>query len=252
VDLTLNGKVVIVTGGTRGIGRAIAAHFRAAGAEVVICARHAATVPPEGALFVQADVREPDEVDRMVAFAVERFGRLDVVVNNAGGAPPADAATASPRFSTAILHLNLLAPLLVAQRANTVMQTQAHGGVILNIASVSGLRASPGSAAYGAAKAGLIHLTQSLAVEWAPKVRVNAITPGLIRTDGEAAQAHYGDAARAAAIAGSVPLGRFGEPAEVADACLYLASPAARYVSGANLVLHGGGERPAWLDADKR
>ncbi len=177
----------------------------------------------------------------------QHHGRLDILINNAGGSPFADAATASPRFSKAIIELNLLAPLVFAQRANTVMQQQPEGGVIINIASVSGTRPSPGTAAYGAAKAGLLNLTGSLAVEWAPKVRVNAVTAGLIKTEQSAL--HYGDEAGIARVAATVPLGRLGDPSDVADACLYLASPLARYVSGANLLVHGGGERPAFLAA---
>jgi NAD(P)-dependent dehydrogenase (short-subunit alcohol dehydrogenase family) len=129
------------------------------------------------------------------------------------------------------------------------MQEQAEGGVIINIASVSGVRPSPGTAAYGAAKAGLLSLTQTLAVEWAPRVRVNAVTAGMIRT--ELAHLHYGDEAGVAAVAATVPLGRMGEPRDVGDTCLYLASPLASYVSGANVLMHGGGERPAFLAAAK-
>jgi NAD(P)-dependent dehydrogenase (short-subunit alcohol dehydrogenase family) len=132
------------------------------------------------------------------------FGRLDVLVNNAGGAPHTDAATASPRFSEKIIALNLLAPLNFAQAANRIMQQQADGGVIINIASVSGERPSPGTAAYGAAKAGLLNLTKSLAVEWAPKVRVVGITCGMIRT--EQAHLHYGDEAGIASVEATVPL----------------------------------------------
>jgi NAD(P)-dependent dehydrogenase (short-subunit alcohol dehydrogenase family) len=250
----LAGRAVIVTGGTKGIGRVIAERFLAAGAEVVVCARHAAESLPaadgRAASFIAADVREVEQIDRVVAAAVERCGRLDILVYNAGGAPFADAATASPRFSTAIIQLNLIAPLLFAQRANAVMQAQPEGGLILNIASVSGTRSSPGTAAYGAAKAGLLNLTQSLAVEWAPKVRVNAITAGLIRT--ESAHLHYGDEAAQAMVAATVPLGRLGDPADVADACLMLASPLCGWISGASLLVHGGGERPAFLDAAKK
>ena len=127
------------------------------------------------------------------------------------------------------------------------MQAQADGGSIVNIGSVSGIRPSPGSAVYGAAKAGLLGLTQSLAVEWAPKVRLNLISAGLIRTE----QAHlfYGDEAGIARVASTVPLGRMAVPADIANACLFLASPMASYVSGANLVVHGGGERPAFIEA---
>ena len=129
------------------------------------------------------------------------------------------------------------------------MQEQDEGGVILNIASVSAMRPSPGTAAYGAAKAGLLSLTQTLAVEWAPKVRVNAVTAGMIRT--ELAHLHYGDEDGIARVAATVPLGRMGEPRDVGDACLFLASPLASYVSGASLLMHGGGEKPAFLGAAK-
>jgi NAD(P)-dependent dehydrogenase (short-subunit alcohol dehydrogenase family) len=247
----LSGKVVIVTGGTQGVGRGIARRFLELGAHVVVCSRREPEqLPAFGgaiALFVATDVREIEQIDRAIGVTLERYGRIDVLVNNAGGSPPADAASASPRFSTAIVSLNLLAPLNFSQRANAVMQRQESGGAIVNIASVSGVRPSPGTAAYGAAKAGLLSLTQSLAVEWAPKVRVNAVTAGLIHT--EQADLHYGDEAGIARVSATIPLGRMGEPGDVADACVFFVSPLARYVSGANLLLHGGGERPAFLGA---
>jgi len=248
VSIDMAGRTVLVTGGGRGVGRGIAERFLAAGADVVICSRNAPEALPEAdgrrAHFVAGDVREVEQVDAIVTAAARRSGRLDVLVNNAGGAPAADAATASPRFSEGIIRLNLIAPLLCAQRANAVMQSQPDGGVIVNVASVSALRPSPGTAAYGAAKAGLLSLTQTLAVEWAPRVRVVAVTAGMIRT--EQAELHYGDADGIAAVGATVPLGRMGEPADVGDACLFLASPLARYVSGASLLVHGGGERPAF------
>ena len=251
--LDFSGKVVVVTGGGKGVGRGISERFLAGGAEVVICGRTPPEKVPEAggraAHFTPADVREVEQIEQVIAFATGRFARLDVLVNNAGGAPAADAATASPRFSEAILRLNLIAPLHFAQKANAVMQQQPGGGSIINVASVSALRPSPGTAAYGAAKAGLLSLTQTLAVEWAPKVRVNAVTAGMIRT--EQAHLHYGDEASIARVAATVPLGRLGEPRDVGDACLFLASPLASYVSGASLLLHGGGERPAFLDAVK-
>jgi len=251
--LDLSGNVVIVTGGCRGIGRGIAERFMDAGADVVVCCRHEPeTLPRSGereAAFVAADVREPEEIDKVVGFTANRFGRIDVLVNNAGGSPPADSATVSPKFSTAIITLNLVAPLVFAQRVNAVMQEQPEGGVIVNIASVSGIRPSPGTAAYGAAKAGLLNLTQTLAVDYAPKVRVNAVTAGLVRTE----QSHlfYGDEEGIAAVGATVPLGRMAEPSDVGDVCLFLASPLARYVTGESIVVHGGGERPAYMDAAK-
>ena len=249
----MSGQVVIVTGGGKGVGRGISRQFLEAGAEVIICGRN----EPEEALeggghaphFIAADVRELDDVNRVVDFACDKFGRLDVLVNNAGGAPEADAATASPRFSAAILRLNLMAPLNFSQKANAVMQEQESGGSIINISSVSALRPSPGTAAYGAAKAGLISLTMTLAVEWAPKVRINAVSAGMIRT--EKSHLHYGDEEGIASVGATVPLGRLGEPQDVGQACLYLASPMASYVSGTNLLIHGGGEKPAFLGAAK-
>ena len=241
------GRVVLVTGGSRGIGKGIAAAFTEAGAEVAICGR----TPPETEppVFFEADVRDAEQVTAMIDRVVARFDRLDVLVNNAGGAPHADAATASPRFSKKIIQLNLLGPLHCAQAANTVMQKQQTGGVIINVASVSAVRPSPGSAAYGAAKAGLVALTTSLAVEWAPKVRLNAITAGMIAT--ETAEQTYGSAESMAKIADTVPLKRLGTPSDIAKACLYLASDMSSYVSGASLLVHGGGEWPAFLEASR-
>jgi len=251
--LDFSGKVVVVTGGGRGVGLGITHAFLEAGADVVICGRSELDALPEvagrKAEFIAADVRDVEQIERVVAFAKERFGRLDVLVNNAGGAPEADAATVSPRFSESIIRLNLIAPLNFAQKANAVMQEQVEGGVIINIASVSALRPSPGTAAYGAAKAGLLSLTQSLAVEWAPKVRVAGIIAGMIRT--EQAHLHYGDEEGIAAVGNTVPLERMGEPADIGNTCLYLASPLASYVSGSSIVVHGGGEKPAFLAAAK-
>jgi NAD(P)-dependent dehydrogenase (short-subunit alcohol dehydrogenase family) len=250
-SLDFSGKVVIITGGTKGIGRVLCERFLGLGAEVLTCGRNEPESLPQSngrvAAFVACDIRDPEAVGALVDEAERRWGRLDVVINNAGGSPNADAATASPRFSESIIRLNLLAPLHLAQRANLTMQQQPEGGTIINIASVSGQRPSPGTAAYGAAKAGLLNLTQSLAVEWAPKVRVNAVTCGLIET--EQAELHYGDAEGVAAVANTVPLGRMGTPRDIADACVFLASPYSSYMSGGSILLHGGGERPAFLEA---
>ncbi|WP_034269011.1 SDR family oxidoreductase [Haloechinothrix halophila] len=246
VSLDFDGAIVLVTGGVRGVGAGITRTFARAGATVVTCARNRPESPLEHAQFVSCDVREPEQVDRMVDGVVAEHGRIDVLVNNAGGAPFALAADASPRFHDKIVGLNLLAPLLVAQRVNAVMQ-QGAGGAIVNVSSVSGTRPSPGTAAYGAAKAGLDNLTASLAVEWAPKVRVNALDVGMVHT--EQSELHYGDADGVAAVGATVPLGRLADPGEVGACALFLASPLASYVSGATLAVHGGGERPAFLDA---
>lgn len=249
--LDFTGKVAIVTGGAKGVGRGITERFLGAGADVVICGRSTPDELPSAggktAVFTSVDVRDPEQIDAAVAFTVERFGRLDVLVNNAGGAPMADAATASPRFSESIIRLNLLAPLNFAQAANRIMQQQDSGGTIVNIASVSAIRPSPGTAAYGAAKAGLVNLCTSLAVEWAPKVRINAVIAGLIRT--EQAHLHYGDEAGIEAVGRTIPLGRMAVPEDIGDACLFLASPLSSYISGAALTVHGGGEAPAFLNA---
>ncbi|WP_416903586.1 SDR family oxidoreductase [Micromonospora echinospora] len=246
-DQPLAGRVAVVTGGGRGIGRAIARRLRDAGASVLVCGRRAPDPLPEGIAFTVADVREPDQAHDLVQEAVRRFGRLDIVVNNAGGSPAVPAATASANLVTAVVRLNLLAPFFVAQAANAVMQRQADGGLILNIGSVSATRPAPGTAAYAAAKAGLAVLTQALAVEWAPAVRVNCVTAGLVRTEQTAD--HYGDEDALAAVAATVPLGRMATPDDIADACLLLTSPLAGYVTGANLVVDGGGQRPAYADA---
>jgi NAD(P)-dependent dehydrogenase (short-subunit alcohol dehydrogenase family) len=240
------GRVAVVTGGTRGIGLAIARAFLAAGAEVVVCGRTAPESPPaadgRAATYVAADVREPDQARAVIDDAVRRHGRLDVLVNNAGGSPAAAAATMSPRLAAKIVALNLLAPFYLAQPANAAMQQQDSGGAIINIGSVAAHQPEPYTAPYAAAKAGLLQLTRALALEWAPKVRINHVTTGLIAT--ENATSFYG-ADGGAAVARTIPMGRLAQPADVAAACLYLASPLAAYVTGADLAVHGGGEVPA-------
>jgi NAD(P)-dependent dehydrogenase (short-subunit alcohol dehydrogenase family) len=247
LSLDLDGRVALVTGGSRGIGRGIAEVLVAAGATVVTCARSAAD-PVPGSTHLQCDVRDADSVATLVRQVVDTHGRLDVLVNNAGGAPYALAADASARFHDKVLALNLHAPLLVAQAANAVMQGQESGGAIVNISSVSALRPSPGTAAYGAAKAGVDSLTRSLAVEWAPRVRVNSVDVGLCRT--EDTDDHYGGDDRVAAIERTIPLGRMAEPSEVGRVVAFLASDLASYVSGAQVACHGGGEPPVFLHVE--
>lgn len=247
MELGLDGAVALVTGGARGVGRGIAAVLADAGAQVVICGRSEPEAPAERVVFRSCDVRRPDDVGALVEWIVAEFGRLDVAVNNAGGAPFTPAAEASPRLHAKVVELNLLAPLIVAQAANAVMQTQDGGGSIVMVSSVSGHRPSPGTAAYGAAKAGLDNLTTTLAVEWAPKVRVNSVVAGMVLT--EQSHLHYGDDEGIAAVGRTVPLGRMARPDEIGNCVAFLASPLASYVSGSTLTAHGGGEAPAFLAA---
>ncbi|CCK30818.1 dehydrogenase [Streptomyces davaonensis JCM 4913] len=239
--MELNGKLAVITGGTRGVGAGIARAFVQAGAEVVVCARKPPEVPLEGTEFRQLDVRDPTSVTRLVA----ELPRLDVLVNNAGGTPYRLLSEADAERHARVLELNLTAPLTVSLAAYALLR-RARGSVLM-IGSVSGTRPSPGSAAYGAAKAGLENLARSMAVEWAPEVRVNTLVVGMVRT--ELSHLHYGGEEGLAAVSRTVPLGRLAEPGDVGAAAVFLASDAAAYVSGASLQVHGGGERPAFLAA---
>lgn len=237
-------KTVIVTGGSRGTGKGIAEQYLSDGANVVICGRRKPnslpTVKDRSAIFVQADIREAEQATLVIEEAVRLTGRLDVLINNAGGGPPVESATASPRLSESIIKLNLLAPLFCAQAAYKAILETAGSGSILSIASVSAVRPSPGAAAYGAAKAGLVNLTRSLAMEWAPKIRVNAIIAGLIKT--EASLDHYGGTAGIERIEQALPMRRMATPKDIANACTYLTSDEAKYISGTAIEIHGGGE----------
>ncbi|MFJ3865898.1 SDR family oxidoreductase [Streptomyces nigra] len=237
----LDGKVVVVTGGTRGVGAGIARAFTEAGAQVLTCARRPPEVPLPGAEFTPLDLRDTAAVQ-------DFFGalpRLDVLVNNAGGTPYRRLTDAGAERHARVIELNLLAPLTASLAAHEHLE-RTRGSVVM-IGSVSGGRPSPGSAAYGAAKAGLESLARSMAVEWAPRVRVNTLVVGMVRT--ERSGDHYGDERGGARVARTVPLGRLAEPADVGAAAVFLASDAAAYISGASLLVHGGGERPAFLDA---
>jgi NAD(P)-dependent dehydrogenase (short-subunit alcohol dehydrogenase family) len=247
--MELDGRVAVVTGGTRGVGAGIARAFLSAGAKVVVCARRPPEVPAAGAEFVPLDLRDPAAVGEFFAGVVARHGRLDALVNNAGGTPyrmlaGGECADDAARHAR-VIELNLTAPLTASLAAHEHLR--ASGGSIVMIGSVSGGRPSPGTAAYGVAKAGLESLARSMAVEWAPEVRVNTLVLGMVRT--ELSHLHYGDDEGIAAVGRTVPLGRLAEPSEIGEAAVFLASQRAAYVSGASLLVHGGGERPAFLDA---
>ncbi|MFG2826729.1 SDR family oxidoreductase [Streptomyces sp. NPDC048434] len=249
--LDLSGQLAVVTGGTRGVGAGIARAFLQAGAEVVVCARRPPDTPVTAAgrraHFRPLDLRDPAAVRTFFAQVMADHGRLDCLVNNAGGTPYRLLGEADAERHARVVELNLLAPLTASLAAYEVMREGPAGGSVIMIGSVSGTRPSPGTAAYGAAKAGLDHLARSMAVEWAPHVRVNTLVLGMVRT--ELAGLHYGDEEGIAAVGATVPLGRLAEPAEIGDACVFLASDRAAYLTGASLLVHGGGERPAFLDA---
>jgi NAD(P)-dependent dehydrogenase (short-subunit alcohol dehydrogenase family) len=244
----VSGKVAIVTGGNVGLGVSMAKTLLQAGASVVTCSRRDYPAPPaaEGldddtakrVVHVTCDVREPDQVDAVVKTATDTFGRLDILVNNAGGSPAANSATASPRFFSAIIGINLTGLMVFSQRANAVMQEQDEGGTIINISSVAGLIGSPFSAAYGASKAGVINVTRSLAAEWGPKVTVNCIAPGLIMTEGAEYLAPTDEAKQMAAS--RIAVRRIGDPEDIANVVHFLCSPAARYINGETIVVDGG------------
>ncbi|MFF4826726.1 SDR family oxidoreductase [Streptomyces sp. NPDC001312] len=249
--IDLSGSVAVVTGGTRGVGAGITRALLEAGAQVVTCARRAPDEPVEAAgrtaRFLPVDLRDPEATGRFFARVESEYGRLDTLVNNAGGTPFRMLDDGGVQRHVRVVELNLIAPLNASLAAYEVMRRQAGGGSMVMMGSVSGTRPSPGTAAYGAAKAGLENLARSMAVEWAPLVRVNTLVLGMVRT--ELSHLHYGDEDGIAAVGRTVPLGRLAEPADIGDACVFLASDRAAYVSGAALHVHGGGERPAFLDA---
>ena len=246
-------KVVIDTGGSQGVGLGISRAFLTAGASVVSCARTpfdhcpAAETDDERSrsMHVQADIRNDDDVDRVIATTLERFGHLDVLVNNAGGQPPADIATASPRFIRAIIELNLTAPMIFAAHAYRVMREQDSGGCVINISSQASMLSSSGGSGslvpYGAAKAGLNHMTRSLAAAWGQKVRVNCISLGWVETEAMAELLLPENHEQWSTTIERIPVGRMGTADEIGGLCTFLASNAASYLNGTTIWADGGG-----------
>lgn len=244
MDLRLDGKVALVTGGSRGIGKGIAKMFVDAGAKVMITSRKADSCEEacaeigEGAIFEPGHIGREEDTDRVISATISRLGALDILVNNAATNPYAGPMidVDLPRWEKT-LQVNLTAPLLWTQLA-WQRRMKEYGGSVINISSVGGLSTNPILGVYDVTKAALIHVTKQLAAELGPGVRVNAIAPGLIKTD-FAKVLWEGD--RGDQVAKNYPLERLGEPEDIAGAALYLAAETGSWITGQTIVLDGGG-----------
>ena len=241
-------RIVLVTGGGKGIGRAITLELAQEGATVAILAaqdvaqaeRTAEEARQLGAeaMALQADIADEASMVAAVQAVVGRFGRLDVLVNNAGGGGRGPLLDLATEDWDRVFAVNARGAFLAARTAARAMIRQGHGGAIVNIAGASAHRCYPGAGGYGPSKAAVVSLTQQMAVEWAPHgIRVNGVSPGPIREAGSGWEAL--EPALAAEVR-KIPLGRAGEPRDVARAVLFLASDDARYVTGQMTIVDGG------------
>lgn len=235
-------RVIWVTGSSRGIGAAIARHLAACGATVVVHGRSSETVEPLASeldgFAVTGDVRDAAAMSAAAQAILDRYGRIDGVVANVGGAAHGALAKTDAAVASKMLALNLEGAMNVA-RAVAAPLGDANGSLVF-ISATAASNPAPMFAAYGAAKAGVEHLTRSLAAEWGPHARVNCVAPGLIKTEG-AMKALFGGSSDAAERAGSaMATGRVGEPEDVALVCHFLLSDAAAYVNGAVIPVDGG------------
>jgi 7-alpha-hydroxysteroid dehydrogenase len=245
-------KVAIVTGAGQGIGRGIAVALAEAGADVVVASRTRADLDAvveqveatgRRGLAVPTDVMESAQLDRLVDEALRSFGRLDILVNNAGGTPPRPATATSERFFEVAMHFNVIAPFQLTKLAAQAMVDTAGEGSVVNISSRSADMGLTAFVAYGAGKAALNRMTENLALEFAPRVRINAIGTGGIDTQALAMVLQDEDLRRE--FVSRTPMGRPGTPHDIACAALYLASPASSWVTGTVLRVDGGAVVPA-------
>ena len=252
-NINFKNKTIVITGGSKGIGLEITKTFLKHQANVIILARNKPKrkIQSKGnkGYFIECDIRNTESIDSALKDIASKYKSIDVLINNAGGAPMADSLTASPKFHEAIIDLNLTAPLNLSQKIAKKMIKQKTVSNIINISSVTASRPTPGSAAYGAAKGALVNLTKTLAVEWAPKIKVNSIIVGYIETENSIL--HYGSKSEIKKVAKTIPLKRMGKPQDIANACVFFASDMAEWVTGSALEVHGGGESPAYLDVAK-
>jgi len=245
---SLNGKVALITGGSRGIGKAIALCLAEAGADVIIASRKlpdlevaALEISQMGrrVLAVPANVRHLPEIDNLVKKSIEEFGRIDILVNNAGTNPVFGSVfNIDEKVWEVTIGLNLKGYFFLSQAAGKIMRDKG-GGNIINIASEDGFRPGVGLGVYSISKAGVIMLTQVLAQEWGQyNIRVNAIAPGVVRT--KFSELLWTDPVIAKEAEKNTALGRIAEPEEIANAALFLASEASSYMIGQTLLLDGG------------
>lgn len=247
-DGIVRDKVVLVTGGGTGIGRGIALSMAAYGAHLVLASRnpdhlqavaHEAVAQGARALPVRTDLRQPDQVDALVQTALDTFGRIDVLVNNAAGSFLAAARKLTPKGWNTVIDTTLNGTFYCSRAVGLHMIEQG-GGKIINITATLHFKGSPGLIAPAAAKAGVEALTKTLALEWAKfHVLVNAIAPGPVYTPGSESNL-WSNKAFHDMVKRGVPLGRFGTAEDIANMVLYLASPAGDYITGATMVVDGG------------
>lgn len=242
----LTDQVAIVTGAGRGIGRAIALAYAEAGADVVVGARSVDQIEETArmvralgrrALPVRCDVMERADLENLVEATIHEFGRIDVLVNNAGGSPPKPALRTSEREFENAFRFNVTTAFLLTRLSVPKMVETAGGGAVVNISSVAGRENAPGIVAYGTAKAALSFMTKELAQDFAPRVRVNAIAVGSIRTEALGTVLTPEIEADMVAL---TPMARIGEVEDISACALYLASPAASYVTGEIYGVNGG------------